>query len=118
MKKMLIVDDDKQILKLLKKVFTDENIKISTAVNGLEAVKLCTKKNFDIILLDIVMPELDGVEAAKAIKISQPDVKIIVITGNASETQIEQVKKLNIKDIFEKPFSFKLLKKRVKKMLS
>ncbi len=117
MKKMLIVDDEESIRTLLTNFFLNK-YEIHTANNGLDAVKLCTKSQFDVVILDIFMPVLDGVEAAKAIRITQPSIKIIAISGIADIEPIKKIKKLNIEAFFEKPINLNELKKETDRIIN
>lgn len=68
MYKLLIVDDEERIRALIKKYALLEGHSVYEAQNGLEAVELCKKESFDIIIMDIMMPELDGFSAVKALR--------------------------------------------------
>ncbi len=115
-RKMLIVDDEALIRKILTEIFSF-GFEIQTAVNGAEAVRLVETHKFDIIIIDVVMPVLNGIEATKIIKKIRPDAKIISITGQASSEQKEGILKLNVDAIFDKPLSFNLLKQKVSELL-
>jgi len=116
MKKLLIVDDEESLINLFINRFSKE-YEIHSAVNGAEAVKKCTKEKFDFVMLDVVMPVLDGIEAAKAIKICQQDVKIAIMTGNPNATNMEKIKYVNIDLFIEKPFMLEDVGREIKRLL-
>ena len=68
MKKILVVDDEEKIRLIIKKYAEFEGYAITEAADGMEAIELCQKENFDLIILDVMMPELDGFSACKEIK--------------------------------------------------
>ncbi|MGV8146430.1 MAG: response regulator transcription factor [Alkaliphilus sp.] len=89
---ILIVDDDALIRDSLKIMFDlDEDfIEITTASNGQEALEACNKKEFDVVLMDIRMPIMDGVLATKKIKEQFKDIKIIILTTFKEDEYIKQ----------------------------
>lgn len=80
-KKVLIVDDDKDFLSILKIKFISEGFFIVTAENGEEGLEMVEKEKPDLILLDILMPKMDGIEMAKQMKIKSINVPIIFLTN-------------------------------------
>ncbi|NQT29636.1 MAG: response regulator [Candidatus Saganbacteria bacterium] len=115
MPKILIVDDEKDILELFSRVL--ENYYVKTAENDKEAEELLSKEVFDLIFLDIIIPNVDPLEFFKLIKKISPKSKIIVITGFAVENVINQMMKLGAAGVMHKPFNhindIKLAVKRV-----
>ena len=89
--KILIVEDNKINLFSLNKVLSQTNIQITKAVNGKIAVELCEKEKFDIILMNITMPVMDGYEATREIRKFNKDVPIIANSnwGNITEKCLE-----------------------------
>lgn len=110
---ILIVDDVKDNRDLLIASFADSNLHITTAENGLEAVKLTKHQNFDLILMDIRMPVMDGYEAAKKIKQSS-NVPIIALTASVMLDDFERVKSENFDNYLRKP----VLKTKLIELLS
>ena len=92
-KKILVVDDEVSHCKMLEVVLTEEGYIISTALNGKEAVKMSEQNLYDLVLMDIRMREMDGIEALKKIKGINPDIPVIMMTAYASlKTAIEALK--------------------------
>ena len=89
--KLIIVDDDKLICKSLDTLLSKEkDIEvIGTANNGLEAINLCKDETPDIVLMDIRMPDIDGIQATRLIKKSYPDVRIMMLTTFQDKQNIQ-----------------------------
>ena len=102
---ILIVDDEPSILQSLSGLLLDEGFEVATASNGYEALKIIDKESPDLVLLDIWMPGMDGVETLKAIKKDNPLIQVIIITGHGTiETAVKSTK-LGAFDFIEKPLS-------------
>src|SRR5689334_23068794 len=86
-KKLLIVEDNTELLELLRLGFKQAGFSVSTAVNGLEAIKKARTLSPDVILLDLILPELDGFAACEALRRNQEtsSIPIIMLTGLTSE---------------------------------
>lgn len=79
--KVLVVDDEEPVKKLLEDLLTREKCAVKTVSTGEEAIALVEKENFDIVLLDIKLPGISGLEALKKIKELSPNLAVIMITG-------------------------------------
>jgi two-component system nitrogen regulation response regulator NtrX len=91
---ILIIDDEKSIRKTLTEILSYEGYKVEEAVDGEEGLKKFKEKNYDLVLCDIKMPKIDGIEFLEKAKEINPDVPIIVISGHGNiETAVEAVKK-------------------------
>ncbi len=102
---ILIVDDEPNILQSLSGILADDGFDVLTASNGYEALKTIDQESPDLVLLDIWMPGIDGIETLKEIKKSNPVVQVIIITGHGNiETAVKAVK-LGAFDMIEKPLS-------------
>ncbi|MBX9850537.1 MAG: response regulator [Cytophagaceae bacterium] len=119
MKKVLIAEDSSVIQNLTKKILEFQNYEISTVKNGKEVLKALEKTAFDIILLDINMPQMDGMTCAKEIrKLSdkkKAQVPIIAITGNAKNYSDQDFTEVGINEYIPKPLDFDRLVETVKK---
>jgi len=103
--RILAVDDEAIILDSFRKIIVAEGYSIDTVEKGQEALGLILKNDYDFVFTDLKMPEMDGVEVAKAVKHLRPDIDVIVITGYASlETAIETMK-FGAMDYVQKPFT-------------
>ncbi|MBA2499182.1 MAG: sigma-54-dependent Fis family transcriptional regulator [Chitinophagaceae bacterium] len=91
---LLIIDDEKSIRKTLSEILSFEGYKIEEATDGEEGLKKFKEKTFDVVLCDIKMPKLDGIEFLQKASEANPDVPIIMISGHGNiETAVEAVKK-------------------------
>jgi len=79
--KILVVDDEKELREMIEDALTSNNFSVSSAENGIEAIKMNQQEDFDIILMDINMPEMGGIEAVEKIKSSKPKAFIVMMTG-------------------------------------
>ncbi len=94
MASILIIDDEKAIRKTLSEILSYEGYKIEEAADGEEGLKKFTNTAFDVVLCDIKMPKMDGIEFLEKARLVNPDVPIIVISGHGNiETAVEAVKK-------------------------
>lgn len=90
-KKVLIVEDDKLILRLYKDIFTFEKFRVSTAEDGEQAIKIANKERPAAILLDVMMPKISGIDVLKYLKSRQETKSIpIVILTNLDDDKIKQ----------------------------
>lgn len=113
---ILVVEDDLDIQELIKQFLMTQQYSVEVASDGIEGMKLFNKQSFDLILLDVMMPNLNGFEVAKMIR-NQSNVPIILLT--ALEEEQDQLKgfDLGIDDYITKPFSFHVLIRRVEAVL-
>ena len=94
MSNILIIDDEKAIRKTLSEILSYEGYKIDEAGDGEEGLKKVKEKEYDVILCDIKMPKIDGIEFLEKAKEIGPDIPIIMISGHGTiETAVEAVKK-------------------------
>ena len=114
--RILVIEDDQEIQELIKQFLMVQQYTVEVASDGLEGMKQFNKQSFDLILLDVMMPNLNGFEVAKMIR-SQSNVPVIMLT--ALEEEQDQVKgfDLGIDDYITKPFSFHVLIRRVEAVL-
>jgi DNA-binding NtrC family response regulator len=100
---VLVVDDEEQFLKVFSQRLEGRGLKVDTSTTGEDALKMVKDKEFDAIVLDLVMPGMSGIETLKRIRAENPDVQIIILTGHGTiEKTVEAVKEGAI-DFLEKP---------------
>ncbi len=102
---LLIVDDEPSILQSLGGLLSDEGFAVTTAVNGYQALKIIEDESPDLVLLDIWMPGIDGIETLKEIKKENPNIQVIIITGHGTIETAVKATKLGAYDLIEKPLS-------------
>jgi YesN/AraC family two-component response regulator len=100
---VLICDDEENTRSALA-LFFDKDCEVSFAVDGLEAIDHVAANDVDLVLLDIKMPKLGGIEALREIKKIKPSTKVIMITGWQSQDYIQESSKLGAYDYIVKPF--------------
>lgn len=116
MKIVMIVEDDDAVLDVLKTMLSDK-FRIIEAKNGKEAIQKFRMLKPDIILMDIAMPEMDGIEATRQIKKLDPDAKIIGVSAFAKHRG-KEILEAGALDVIEKPFSRSVLIQKIEKFLS
>jgi two-component system nitrogen regulation response regulator NtrX len=102
---ILIVDDEISILQSLGGLLSDEGYEVLTASNGYEALKVIDKESPDLVLLDIWMPGLDGIDTLQEIRKSNSFIQVIIITGHGTIETAVKATKLGAYDLIEKPLS-------------
>ena len=105
--KLLIVDDAKLIHFMVKKTLMAKgisDIEYEDAFDGNEAIWLAQKFDPDLILMDIVMPEKDGIEALKVIKQNNPSMKVVMVSSMGTEQKVAQALKYGATSFIQKPF--------------
>ncbi|MCL2035003.1 MAG: response regulator transcription factor [Oscillospiraceae bacterium] len=116
MAKLLICDDEAGLRAVLKRYAQFERHEVTEAGNGMEAVEACRENTFDIILMDIMMPELDGFSAVREIRKSS-DVPIIMLSAKGEEYDKMLGFELGVDDYVVKPFSSKEVMMRIAAIL-
>lgn len=115
-KKILIIEDEAAIQKILSEPLTFAGYKVTTTSDGLEGINVFHEQNFDLILLDIMLPKIDGYTVCEMIR---QESKIPIILLTALDTEDDQIKGFDLlaDDYITKPFSIKLVLKRVEALL-
>ena len=105
----LVVDDDKFLAKTLSDVLRLQGWEVTTAFTGTEAVNAAARQPFDVVLMDIRMPEMDGVAAFKAMKKVKPDVRVVLMTAYASDDLMSEAKAAGPLRVLSKPVDIRSL---------
>ena len=117
-KMLLHVDDDPETLKAVKTLLVKEGFNVETAGNGTEALKKVTKKKYDLVLLDVMMPTLSGWDVFERIRKMKQQPKVIFLTVlEVSKERLETLKNAGIADYITKPFDNEDFIRRIKKAL-
>jgi DNA-binding response OmpR family regulator len=102
--KILVIEDDEALLGLMKRVLQRASYEVCCAVNGSDGILLNEKENPDLILLDLHMPEMDGIETLRNIRRDDDQVLVVILTGYASPDTIRDAADLNVSEYLSKPF--------------
>ncbi len=113
MGKILVVDDEEKIRTIIRKYGEFEGYEVTEACDGMEAIEICKKQDFDVMILDVMMPELDGFSTCREIK-KIKDIPVIMLSARGEEYDRIHGFELGIDDYVVKPFSPKELMMRVK----
>src|SRR6185295_6616382 len=114
--KILIVEDEKDLVKLLQYNLEQQNYQVSTAFDGQAALATFRKEKPDLILLDIMIPKMDGLEVCRAVR-QESKVPIIMLTAKKEELDKVLGLELGADDYMTKPFSVRELMARIKTIL-
>lgn len=117
MEKILVVDDEEKIRQIIRKYGEFEGYEVFEAKDGMEAIMLCRQNDYDVIIMDVMMPELDGFSACRKIK-KLKDIPIIMLSARGEEYDRIHGFENGIDDYVVKPFSPKELMMRVKVVVS
>ncbi len=119
-KKILLVDDEEGFLSVIKEALEIRGFDIVTAKSAIEAGLELSSKKPDLILMDIKMPGIDGLQACAAIKKNPntANIPVMVVSAISDEAQIKRAHKMGISDYFVKPVDIEKLVKRIKDTLS
>jgi two-component system OmpR family response regulator len=115
--KILLAEDDSNLGLLLKNYLTAKNFETSLYINGLLALEAFSKESFSLCILDIMMPEMDGITLAKDIRKINPDVPIIFLTARSQKEDILEGFRTGADDYITKPFSMEELLYRIQAVL-
>jgi DNA-binding NtrC family response regulator len=101
--KILLVDDEARFVETLSKRLADRGFDVEGAFSGPEALELLQVRSFDVVLLDVWMPGMDGLEVLKEIRRLHPSVRVVLVSGNASITAAVEGIRLEATDYLLKP---------------
>ena len=113
--KVLIVDDEQDFLEALADRMRTGGMRVSTSTTAKEAIKMAEEEAYDAVILDLMMPEMDGLATLKVLRDKRPDLQVILLTGHATVEKGIEAMKLGAMDFIEKPVDLKALTERIKK---
>ncbi len=113
--KLMLVDDEERFLSTLAKRLAEKGMQVQTASSGFEALETIRDKSVDIVVLDIKMPQMDGIQTLGHIKKIDPDVEVILLTGHANVESAVEGMRLGAYDYLMKPCELEQL---IEKILS
>jgi DNA-binding response OmpR family regulator len=113
--KILLVDDEKEFVETLSERIRMRDHKSDVALDGEEALKLMDDDLPDVVVLDLKMPGIDGMEVLRRIRKAYPNVQVIMLTGHGSDKDEKEARKLGAFEYLQKPVEIETLMKRIKK---
>lgn len=113
--KVLLIDDEQDFLEVMSERMKNRDIDVTTATSAKDALSLVQDGGFDAIILDLQMPEMDGLQALEKLKTMNPDLQVILLTGHATIEKGVQAMKLGASDVIEKPADIQTLTEKIKK---
>ncbi len=117
-RKILVVDDEDALRTVLSGELVSEGYEVRTAADGDEAISNIQKESFDLVLLDIKMPRMNGFEVLKFIKEKFPKTRVVMLTGFADLKNAIESKKLGAEDFVSKPYDLVDLLTTIERVLS
>lgn len=118
MSNVLVVDDQLGVRRLLFETFREEGHHVEMAANGTEALLILKKFHPDLILMDMKMPEMNGIDTLRQIRTIDKEVGVIMMTAYGDAHNMEQVQELGVMHYISKPFDLFELRDRVREILS
>jgi len=115
--RILVVDDETNIANSLKEILSDEGYDVSVTEDGLNALDMIQSDPPDLLLLDVWLPGMDGIEVLKTVKTYHPEIEVLVMSGHGTIDTAVKATKLGAFDFIEKPFSMNSLTQSVKSAL-
>lgn len=116
-KRILIVDDEVMLKMILKKILVEEGYAVFCVNSGRSAIRNIKRKKFDLVLLDLEMPGIDGIKTLEIIRKIDKDLSVILLSAHLTKDSIKKAVKLGISSYIEKSFKLDEIKFAVKKAL-
>jgi len=117
MPRILVVDDDEQLLLLVRQILQKEGYEVLSTADGPHGIEIYIRDRPDLVLLDIGLPSMDGIEVLKNIRAQDEKAKVIVFTAYAAEWTSTEAYASGASDFIEKPVKPSLLLERIRKLL-
>ena len=111
--RVLLIDDEKDFLDIMAERMGARGMDISTTTSAENALEMIQTESYDVVIMDFLMPEMDGFRALKLFKATRPDVQIILLTANVPEEKCIEAIKLGAMDVIEKPADLNLLTQKI-----
>ncbi|MEA3232300.1 MAG: response regulator [Thermodesulfobacteriota bacterium] len=113
--RILLVDDEEEFLDIMSERMRNRGMEVVTASSAKEALEKIENDLFDAIILDLMMPDMNGLETIKAIKEKKPELQVILLSGQATLEKGIEAMKLGALDVVEKPADMETLVEKIKK---
>lgn len=104
-KRLLVIDDEDIVLLSCRRALSPQGYEVKAVNSGEQALSLLEKEEFDVVMTDLKMPDMDGIELLRRIKAQWPEIEVIIITGYQTVETASDARKLGAFDYIEKPFT-------------
>lgn len=111
--KVLLIDDEEEFIEALGERMRARGMEVSATTSPVQALKLVEAEAYDAVVLDLQMPEMDGLEALKILKKKKPELQVILLTGHATVQKGIEAMKLGAMDLIEKPADFEAIAQKI-----
>lgn len=111
--KVLLIDDEIEFVEALSERLCNRGFKVETATNGPDGISKSESTNFDAVVLDIVMPGMDGIIVLKRLRQAQPDIQVLLLSGQATIKAAVEAARMGAVDILEKPLDIETLVEKI-----
>ncbi len=115
--RVLVVDDEPEMCHLIKQILKREGYQVDVSFSGIEALQMIKSFNYHLLLTDLEMPEVDGIELTRKAKKQNPEIRVIMVTGNATVDADIRSLRHKIDGYIRKPFNISKLRKVVRQTL-
>lgn len=112
--KILLIDDEEEFLEAMSERMKAREMDVSTASSAREGLQKAEDEAYDVVILDLQMPEMDGIETLKRLKEKNPELQVILLTGHATVQKGIEAMKLGALDLLEKPTDMKVLAEKIR----
>lgn len=118
--KILLVEDEPDIIRLVKFTLEQRNFEVVATSNGLAAIEIASTENPDLILLDVMMPVINGYETCERLKKNEKtkDIPVIILSAKAQKKEVDRALRAGAADFIAKPFSPRQLREKIEKTLT
>lgn len=111
--KVILVDDEEEFIELMSQRLETRGLSVVAVTSGEQAVAMANDQNFDVAVVDLAMPGIDGIETLKQIKARRPDMEVIMLTGQATVQSGIEAMKHGACDFLEKPVDLNILMEKI-----
>jgi DNA-binding NtrC family response regulator len=111
--KVLLVDDERDFLDIMAERMGARGMDVATTTSAENALEMVQTESYDVVIMDFLMPDMDGFKALKLFKKTRPDLQIILLTANVPEEKCIEAIRLGAMDVVEKPADLNLLTQKI-----